>query len=61
VASTNNGVRKLARERLDWLPIVTVCLEEAKETSGEFAGAWVFGRARRKEVGWFPNLRLLVG
>lgn len=57
MSSGYNGVKRLARERPDWLPIVKACLEEAKETKGEFAGAWVMGRARR----WFPNLRPLVG
>jgi hypothetical protein len=55
-----NAVKRLARERPDWLPIVEACFEEAKETNGEFAGAWVLERARRKGIGWFPNLRLLV-
>lgn len=55
------AVKRLARERPDWLPIVEACLEEAKETNGEFAGAWVFDKARRNGLGWFPNPRLLVG
>lgn len=50
----------MARERPDWLPIVKVCLEEARETKGEFAGAWVLERANKRGIRWFPNLRLLV-
>lgn len=56
-----NGVKRLARERPGWLPIVAACLEEAKESKGEFAGAWVLERANKLGIPWFPNLRLLVG
>jgi len=56
-----NAVKRLARDRPDWLPIVEACLEEAKESKGEFAGAWVLERAKKKGIKWFPNLRLLVG
>jgi len=55
------AVKRLARERPDWLTIVEACLEEAKETKGEFAGAWVLTKAKEKGITWFPNLRLLVG
>ena len=58
--SGNNAVKRLAMERPDWLPIVEACLEEAKRTRGEFAGAWVLKRARQKGIPWFPNLRILV-
>lgn len=61
IPSGYSAVRRLARERPDWLPIVEACLEEARETKGEFAGAWVLETARRKGIEWFPNLRLLVG
>lgn len=62
MSSGYDAVKRLARERPDWLPITEVCLEEAKETKGEFAGAWVLARAKKKGVTeWFPNLRLLVG
>jgi len=60
VPSGHDAVRKLARERPDWLPIVEACLEEAKESEGEFAGAWVLWRANKKGIKWFPGLRLLV-
>ena len=65
-----NGVKRLAKERPDWLPIVEASLKCAKEYR-EFAGRWVleelsrsewpglrFGNTRAK---WFPGLRLLVG
>ena len=62
ISSGYNAVQRLARERPDWLPIVEACLEEAKETKGGFAGAWVLQRANKKGITtWFPNLRLLVG
>jgi len=56
-----NAVKRLARERPDWLQIVAACLQEAKETKGEFAGAWVLAKANKMGIRWFPNLRLLVG
>ena len=61
MSSGYNAVKRLARERPDWLPMVRACLEEVGETRGEFAGAWVLARAKRQGIGWFPNLRLLVG
>lgn len=59
------GVKRLARERPDWLPIVKVCLEMAQSVSGDFAGAWVLNKAKEmgikwREKDWFPNLRVLV-
>lgn len=66
-----NGVKRLAREHADWLPIVEVSLKCAKQYQGEFAGKWVleelnkdewpglrFGNTRAR---WFPGLRTLVG
>lgn len=55
-----NAVKRLAREHPKWLPIVEACLEEAKTTKGEFAGAWVLSQAKKKGINWFPNLRLFV-
>lgn len=55
-----NALKRLARERPNWIPIVESCLEEAKHENGEFAGAWVLERAKRRGINWFPNLRLLV-
>jgi len=65
-----NGVKRLAKEHPDWLPIVVASFECAKGFR-EFAGRWVldelnkagwpglrFGNMRAK---WFPGLRLLVG
>jgi len=54
------GVKRLAREKSGWLPIVEACLEEAKRCKGEFAGAWVLETAKKKGISWFPNLRTLV-
>ncbi len=54
------GVKRLGREKPEWIPIVEACLEEAKESKGDFAGAWVLERAKKKGVSWFPNLRTLV-
>lgn len=61
ITSGYNAVKRLAREHSGWLPIVEACLEEAKITRGEFAGAWVLKQAKKKGINWFPNLRLLVG
>lgn len=55
-----NGVKRLFRESPNWIPIVEVCLEEAKTISGEFAGAWVLEAAKKKGITWFPNLRTLT-
>ena len=54
------AVKRLARERAKWLPIVEACLEENKRTGGDFAGAWVLEEAKKRGVQWFPNLRILV-
>lgn len=60
--STNGyiGVKRLTREKPDWLPILDACLEEAKAVNGDFAGAWVLQKAKTKGIKWFPNLRILV-
>jgi len=56
-----NAVKRLAREKPSWLPIVKACLQEAKESKGEFAGAWVLETLNKSGgKGWFPNLRPLV-
>ena len=61
MSSGYSAVKRLARERPTWLPIAEVCLEEARDTKGEFAGAWVLWRAKNKGItSWFPNLRPLV-
>lgn len=58
--SAYDAVKKLAiEEDPHWLIIVDACLETAKDTP-EFAGAWALEAARKRGVGWFPNLRLLV-
>ena len=60
------AVKRLAREhqeengKIDWLSVVQACLEQAKDTQGEFAGAWVLNKAKEKGIPWFPGLRLLV-
>ena len=54
------GVKRLAREKPAWLPIVEACLEEAKRCEGEFAGAWILENLKKKGISWFPNLRTLV-
>ncbi len=54
------AVKRLARERTNWLPIVEACLEEEKRTNGDFAGAWVLETAKKRGIQWFPNLRVLV-
>jgi len=62
MASGYDSVKRLARERPEWLPLAKACLQEAKESKGEFAGHWVLESYKRlggKE--WFPNLKPLVG
>lgn len=54
------ALKRLARERPTWIPIVESCLEEVQQANGEFAGTWVLERAKEKGIAWFPNLRLLV-
>lgn len=50
------GVKRLAEERKDWLPLVKASLECAKEYK-EFAGSWVLSKAKVK---WVPGLRSLA-
>ncbi len=67
------GVKRLAAEHPEWLPIVNACLAEAQRTGDVgFAGRWVLqaleeqhlpgvpyqGRATPRP--WFPGLRMLV-
>ena len=54
------GVMRLAHENPKWIPVVRAALETAKNTKGDFAGAWVLNRAKELDVDWFPNLRILV-
>jgi hypothetical protein len=53
-----NGVKRLAKERPNWLPIVEECLKCAKEY-GKFAGSWVLNGVKKKGIKWFPGLRTL--
>jgi len=59
-SSGYDAVKRLARERTKWLPIVEACLEEEKRTNGDFAGTWVLEAAKKRGIQWFPNLRVLV-
>jgi len=56
-----SGVKRLSKERPDWIPIVKECLECAQEYK-EFAGSWVLTglEEKRKEKVWKPGLRTLV-
>ena len=71
MGSGYTGIRRLAKEHPDWLPVVEACLKCLKTEEGEFAGSWAldelnktqwpglrFGNTRAK---WFPGLRLLAG
>lgn len=71
MSSAYNGAKKLAEEHPDWLPIVKLCCEMAKEDE-RFAGSWVIYRAgelglspvvklREPDIYWLPGLKLLVG
>ncbi|MEW6033694.1 MAG: hypothetical protein AB1603_02430 [Chloroflexota bacterium] len=53
------GVKRLAVEHPDWIPVVKVVLRTA-ERHNEFAGAWVLEEARKEGITWFPGLRILV-
>jgi len=64
------GVKRLAKERPDWLPMVKVCYEMAGEY-GRFAGSWAIYRAGElgaspvvkliePDIYWVPGLKLLV-
>lgn len=64
------GMKRLARDRSDWVPIATAALREADRTGDNgFAGTWVLNDLRRNnwpglryssgEVQTFPGLRLL--
>src|SRR5919197_5465372 len=61
---TEQAVRRLAIEHLEWLPVLEAAAAVAasvEEHGGEFAGAWVVDElARRGASRWIPNLRLLV-
>lgn len=59
--SAFHGVKRLAIEYPNWIPIVEVCLDLAKE-QGEFAGSSVRKRMEDKtnKKVWFPGLRILV-
>jgi hypothetical protein len=62
---------KLQKGSPEWLPIVKVCCDMARQY-GRFAGRWVINRAGQlgiplvmkifePEVYWLPSLKLLVG
>jgi len=55
------GVKRLAEERPDWIPIVKECLECAQKYK-EFAGSWVLRglEEKTKKKVWKPGLRTLV-
>jgi len=66
-----DGVMKLQEERPEWLPIVKLCAEMARE-GHRFAGSWVIYRAGELGLSpvrkffepdgyWLPSLKLLVG
>ena len=61
---TDQAVRRLAIEHLEWLPVLEAAAAVAgsvEEHGGEFAGAWVVDKlARRGSSRWIPNLRILV-
>lgn len=70
-SETNNftpgyiGIKRLAKERPDWIPIAEVCLDEAKSITGDFAGKWILDEFKKRGLtwrgkGWFPNLKPLV-
>lgn len=56
-----SGVKRLAEERPDWIPIVKECLICAQKYK-EFAGSWVLKglEEKTKERWWKPGLRTLV-
>ena len=56
-----SGVKRLAEERPDWIPIVKECFEYAQKYE-EFAGSWVLSSLaeKRNEIVWKPGLRTLV-
>lgn len=55
------GVKKLAEERPDWVPIIKECFECARKYK-EFAGSWVLNSLEEKTKVrvWKPGLRTLV-
>src|ERR671931_871490 len=61
---TEQAVRRLAIEHLEWLPVLEAAAAVAasvEEHGHEFAGAWVVDElARRGLSRWIPNLRILV-
>jgi hypothetical protein len=62
--AADQGVRRLAIEHPEWLPVLEAAVAVAAEVEangGEFAGAWVLDRLRRRGLHqWIPNLRILV-
>lgn len=71
------GVRRLAREKPDWIPVVRAALKCVTTTyntgteDNEVAGTWVLEELNRSDwpgmkwgddtARWFPGLRTLVG
>ncbi len=56
-----SGVKRLSKERPDWIPIVKECFECAQEYK-EFAGSWVLSGLAEKSnaIVWKPGLRTRV-
>ena len=54
-----NGVKRLAKEQPNWLPIVKECLACAEKYE-EFAGSWVLNEVKKIGIKWFPGLRTLT-
>lgn len=52
------AVKRMAQERPELCPVVRVCLDMAKHTDNDFAGAWVFDRLKVAGIK-LPNLRPL--
>jgi hypothetical protein len=65
ITEPEQGVRRLAIEHPEWLPILeaatAVAARVEEHGGGEFAGSWVVDElARRGLPRWIPNLRILV-
>lgn len=65
----HKGVKRLAMDHPDWIPVVKASLKCAKRYRGEFAGKWVLNELNKTnwpglkygntKAKWFPGLRLL--
>ena len=63
------GALRLGREQPSWIPAIQASLvlarrstKDSRNTTHEFAGAWVLDELQRRVAkdAWFPNLRILV-